>query len=43
MAFSKVDSILSQAIDTVTPSAQLVIRHNGTVVYDIAMGLLDPE
>ena len=43
MDFSKADSILSQAIDTVTPSAQLVIRHSGAVVYDVAMGFLDPE
>ena len=43
MNFSQVDLILSQAIDTVTPAAQLVIRCNGTVIHDIAMGFLDPE
>lgn len=43
MDFSKADSILSRAIDTVTPSAQLVIRHNGAMVHDVAMGFLDPE
>ena len=43
MNFSQADSILSQAIGTVTPSAQLVIRHNGAVVHDVAMGFLDPE
>ena len=43
MDFSKANSILSQAIGTITPAAQLVIRHHGTVVYDVAMGFLDPE
>ena len=43
MNFSKADSILSQAIDTVTPAAQIVIRHHGAVVHDVALGFLDPE
>jgi serine-type D-Ala-D-Ala carboxypeptidase len=43
MDFSNADSILLQAIDTVTPSAQLVIRHHGAVVHDVVMGFLDPE
>ena len=43
MNFFNADSILLQAIDSVTPSAQLVIRHQGTVVHDVAMGVLDPE
>lgn len=43
MNFSKADSILSQAIGAVTPSAQLVIRHEGAVAHDVAMGFLDPE
>src|SRR6266487_1573967 len=43
MDFSKVDLILSHAIGTVTPAAQLVIRHKGAVVHDVAMGSLDPE
>lgn len=43
MNFSKADSILSQAIGAVTPSAQLVIRHEGAVAHDVAMGSLDPE
>jgi CubicO group peptidase (beta-lactamase class C family) len=43
MDFSKVDSILSQAIGTITPAAQLVIRHRGKVVHEAAMGFLDPE
>src|ERR1044071_2869291 len=43
MNFSPVDMILSQAIGTVTPAAQLVILCNGTVVHDVAMGFLDPE
>lgn len=43
MNFSKVDSILSQAISIVTPAAQVVIRHNGAVVHDVAMGFLDLE
>lgn len=43
MNFSQADSILTQAIGTVTPAAQLVIRHNGVMVHDVAMGFLDPE
>jgi CubicO group peptidase (beta-lactamase class C family) len=43
MNFSQVDLILSQAIGTVTPAAQLVIHCNDTVVHDIALGFLDPE
>lgn len=43
MDFSKTDSILSQAIDTITPAAQLVIRHKGDTVHSISMGVLDPE
>ena len=43
MDFSKADSILSQAVGTMTPAAQLVIRHHGKVVHDVAMGFLDPE
>ncbi|MEP7137761.1 MAG: serine hydrolase domain-containing protein [Chloroflexota bacterium] len=43
MNFSKADSIFSQAIDTITPAAQLVIRHNGALVHDMAIGFLDPE
>jgi len=43
MNFSQADSILSQAIGTITPAAQLVIRHNGAVVHDVALGFLDPE
>jgi len=43
MNFSQADSILSQAIGTVTPAAQLVIRHHDAVVHDVAMGFLDPE
>jgi CubicO group peptidase (beta-lactamase class C family) len=43
MGFSKADSILIQAVGTITPAAQLVIRHNGEVVHDVAMGFLDPE
>src|SRR5215204_1261568 len=43
MNFSKANSILSQATGSITPAAQLVIRYNGAVVHDIAMGLLDPE
>lgn len=42
MNFSKADSILVQAIGTITPAAQLVIRHNGAVVHDVAIGFLDP-
>lgn len=43
MNFSKADAILSQAIGTITPSAQLLVRCNGAVVYDVAMGFLDPN
>ena len=43
MNFSQADSILSQAIGTITPAAQLVIRHNGEVVHAAALGFLDPE
>jgi serine-type D-Ala-D-Ala carboxypeptidase len=43
MDFSKADSILSHAIDAVTPAAQLVIRHKGEVVHTISLGFLDPE
>jgi CubicO group peptidase (beta-lactamase class C family) len=43
MDFSRADAILSEAIGTITPAAQLVIRHRGTVVHDVAMGFLDPE
>ncbi len=43
MDFSKADSILSQAIGTATPAAQLVIRHRGEVVHDVAIGFLDPQ
>src|SRR5215216_3513814 len=43
MNFPQADSILSQAIGIITPAAQLVIRHDGAVVHDVAMGFLDPE
>ena len=43
MDFSKADTILAQAVGTITPSVQLVIRHNGAVLHDVAMGFLDPE
>lgn len=43
MNFSKADSILSQAINTVTPAAQLVIRHQGAEIHAVSMGFLDPE
>ena len=43
MDFSKADSILSHAIGSITPAAQMVIRHQGEVVHDTAMGFLDPE
>jgi serine-type D-Ala-D-Ala carboxypeptidase len=43
MDFSKADAILSQAIGTVTPAAQLVILQHGETVYSAAMGFLGPE
>src|SRR5512133_592097 len=42
-SFSKVDSILSQAVGTITPAAQLAIYHNSAIVHEVAMGFLDPE
>jgi len=41
--FFKADSILSQAVGIITPAAQLVVRHKGAVVHNVAMGFLDPE
>lgn len=43
MDFSQADLILSRAIRTVTPAAQLVVMHGGAVVHDISLGCLDPE
>lgn len=43
MNFSRSDSILSQAIGTVTPAAQLVIQHQSEIVHDVTLGWLDPE
>src|SRR5688572_8055688 len=43
MDFSKADSILSQAMGTITPAAQLVIWQHGTMVHEVAVGFLDPE
>ena len=43
MDFSKADAILSQAIGTITPAAQLAIHHKGAVVHDVVLGFLDPE
>lgn len=43
MEFPRAEAILSQAVGAITPSAQLVVWHRGSVVYDVAMGFLDPE
>jgi CubicO group peptidase (beta-lactamase class C family) len=43
MDFSKADSILSRAAGTITPGAQLVIRHKGELVHSVSFGVLDPE
>ena len=43
MDFSVADSILSQAVGSVTPAAQMVIWHKGARVHDITRGWLDPE
>jgi CubicO group peptidase (beta-lactamase class C family) len=43
MDFSKVDAILSQAVGSVTPAAQLVIQHDGAVMHEVALGFLDPN
>jgi CubicO group peptidase (beta-lactamase class C family) len=36
-------TILQDAIGTITPAAQLVVRHHGDVVFSEAFGWLDPE
>jgi|JFJP01.1.fsa_nt_gi CubicO group peptidase (beta-lactamase class C family)/GNAT superfamily N-acetyltransferase len=36
-------SILAQAIGTITPAAQLAIRHKGELIYETALGFLDTE
>ena len=43
MVFSKADTILSQAIGTITPAAQLAIHRKSAMVHEVAMGFLDPE
>lgn len=43
MDFSRADAILLQALGTITPAAQLVIWHHGTMVHEMAVGFLDPE
>lgn len=43
MNFSLVNSLLAQAIPTVTPAAQLVIRLRQNVIDNISMGFLDPQ
>ena len=43
MDFSPADSILSRAIGSITPAAQLAIHHQGALVHQVALGLLDPE
>lgn len=43
MEFSEADSILARAVATVSPAAQLAIRHKGELVHAAAFGYLDPE
>jgi len=43
MDFSLADSLLAQAVGSITPAAQLTIRHSGQVIYRLALGFLDPE
>jgi CubicO group peptidase (beta-lactamase class C family) len=43
MDFSRADTILSEAVGTVTPSAQLVIWYHGAPIHEVALGFLDPE
>ena len=43
MDFSRADTILSQSIESITPAAQLVIWHGGTLVHEVALGFLEPE
>lgn len=41
--FGLVEQILAQAVETVTPAAQVVVRWHGNVVLDLAAGWLDPQ
>ena len=43
MNFTNLETILQQAVGTVTPAAQLVVRQHGDVAFDDAYGWLDPE
>ena len=43
MDFSQADTLLSQAVGTITPAAQLVIHHKGSRVHQTALGFLDPD
>ncbi len=43
MDFSRADTILTEAIGTIAPAAQLVIWYQGALVHEVALGFLDPE
>lgn len=41
--FTLAESILARAVGPLTPAAQLVIYHQGKVIYHAAFGFIDPE
>lgn len=41
--FTKVIAVLDAAVGTVTPAAQLVVRHRDAEVFNAALGWLDPD
>lgn len=43
MNFVGVHTVLQNAVGTITPAAQLVVRHRGEVTFSTALGWLDPE
>lgn len=43
MDFNAIHSLLTRAVETVTPAAQLVVRQHGDVQLEAAYGWLDPE
>jgi len=40
--FDQANQILSQAVETLTPAAQIAVRHKGQLVWSQAAGYLDP-
>ncbi len=43
MKFDAIDALLKEAVETVTPAAQLVVQQHGAVQFEAAYGWLDPE